>query len=77
MRKFVYKNWRHTYQPATSPFFKLSYFVGRIGLAQMFVGRLGLGLGLVFLVCISPVHTTSEAVCACMFDCDEDRVFLA
>jgi len=52
-------NWRRANQPATSPVCKMSYFVGRLGLAEVFVGRLVLKLWLVF-GCISLVEKTSE-----------------
>ena len=43
-------NWRHAYQPATSPVCYFVHRVGLVGCAPEFLGRIGseLGLGLVF-----------------------------
>jgi len=65
-------NWRHTYQPATSPVFKKLHFVARIGCVLEFPGhiglRIGLGLALVF-GCMLPTLIwwyISMYICLCV-----------
>ena len=73
MRIFTYKlaTEANTYQPASSPVRKMPYFVARVGLvgcALELLGRIGLGLGLVFgcMIC--------KYVCVCVSRCTSTTI---
>jgi len=66
---FSSTNWRHTYQLATSPVYKMPYFVSRLGLVGLvecaleFIGRIGLGF---VFSCMSSVDMIFKYVCVCI-----------